>query len=174
MRGNQIYHIKMQILKSITSHIQVGRLGLILVAGIHDNIHKYFLEQIKRHRLQNYLGAGIELIFADTKETYFQKFNQALRETDILWTKPSELSFYSALGIPIIIAPPIGSQEFFNRYWLEVVGAGVPQERPEYAHEWLMDYLDNGWLAEAALQGYLEITREGVENIKKVVFNSSS
>ncbi len=159
-----------QILRSLISHIQIGRLGLILVAGIHDDVHDYFMRQIKRHRLSAYLDHGIKLIYADSKEDYFHKFNLALRATDVLWTKPSELSFYSALGVPIIIAPPIGSQEFFNRYWLEVVGAGVAQENPQYAHEWLIDYLDKGWLAEAALQGYLEVTRRGVENIKKVVF----
>ncbi|MEK7164541.1 MAG: hypothetical protein AAB779_01200 [Patescibacteria group bacterium] len=128
------------------------------------------MEQIKKHRLLDYLDLGVKLIYADTKEDYFHKFNVALRETDILWTKPSELSFYSALGLPIIIAPPIGSQEFFNKYWLEVIGAGIPQEMPMYAHEWLMDYLQNGWLAEAALQGYLEAPRKGVENIKAIVF----
>lgn len=161
-----------QILKSISGHIRTGRLGLILVAGIHDQIHNYFMEQIKKHRLLDYLDLGVKLIYADTKEEYFHKFNLALRETDILWTKPSELSFYSALGLPIIIAPPIGSQEFFNKYWLEVIGAGIPQEVPTFAHEWLVDYLQNGWLAEAALQGYLEAPRKGVENIKKVVFNN--
>ncbi|OGY90982.1 MAG: hypothetical protein A3H70_04160 [Candidatus Komeilibacteria bacterium RIFCSPLOWO2_02_FULL_48_11] len=158
------------ILKSIAGHIRAGHLGLTLVAGIHDKVHKYFMEQIKRHRLDNYLGAGINVIYADSKEEYFHKFNLALRTTDVLWTKPSELSFYTALGVPIIIAPPIGSQEEFNRYWLEVVGTGIPQENPKYTHEWIIDYLDKGWLAEAALQGYLEVTRKGVENIKKVVF----
>jgi len=159
------------ILKSIAGHIRAGHLGLTLVAGIHDNVYKYFMEQIKRHRLTNYLDKGISIIYANTKEEYFRKFNIALRTTDVLWTKPSELSFYAALGVPIIIAPPIGSQEHFNKYWLEVVGAGVPQEEPKYAHEWIIDYLDKGWLAEAALQGYLEVTRKGVENIKKVVFS---
>ena len=158
------------ILKSIAGHIRAGHLGLILVAGIHDNVYKYFADQIKRHRLTNYIDQGVSIIYADTKEEYFRKFNIALRTTDVLWTKPSELSFYAALGVPIIIAPPIGSQEHFNKYWLEVVGAGVPQEEPKYAHEWIIDYLDKGWLAEAALQGYLEVTRKGVENIKKIVF----
>ena len=146
---------------------------MILVAGIHNDIYHYFQEHIKKYRLQDYLDTGVKLIFSDQKQDYFHKFNLALRDTDILWTKPSELSFYVALGIPIIIAPPIGSQEKFNKYWLEVVGGGVPQENPKYTHEWIIDYLNNGWLAEAALQGYLEVEREGVENIKKVVFGAN-
>lgn len=163
-----------QILRSLANHIRTGRLGLTLVAGIHDHIHLYFAEQIRKHGLGDYVGAGINIVSADSKAAYFQAFNQALRSTDVLWTKPSELSFYAALGMPIIIAPPIGSQEKFNKYWLEVIGAGIPQEEPNFTHEWLLDYIDKGWLAEAALQGYLEVTRRGVENIKKVVFNSSS
>ena len=50
-----------------------------------------------------------------TTDEYFNTFNETLRETDILWTKPSELSFYAGLGIPIIIAPTIGSLEDFNK-----------------------------------------------------------
>lgn len=159
-----------QILKSIAGQIRSGRLGMILVAGVHNSVLGYFQEKIKKYRLSDYLGKGIKLIYAGDKKEYFHKFNLALRDTDILWTKPSELSFYVGLGIPILIAPVIGSQEKFNKYWLELIGAGIPQEIPKYAHEWLIDYIDNGWLAEAALQGYLEAPREGVENIRKVVF----
>ncbi len=160
------------ILESLAVHIKTGKLGIILVAGIHNDVLEFFKKRIAEFRLEDYVGHGIKIIAADKKEDYFHQFNVALRDTDILWTKPSELSFYSALGLPIIIAPPIGSQEKFNKYWLEVIGAGLAQENPKYTHEWLMDYLDNGWLAEGALQGYLEAPREGVENIKKVVFNS--
>ncbi len=163
-------HLACQIVHSLAVHIKTGRMGVHLVAGVHNDVKRFFERHIAHDRLQDYVGTGITIISADDKADYFHKFNLALRDTDILWTKPSELSFYAGLGVPIVIAPPIGSQEFFNRYWLQVIGAGIPQERPQFSHEWLIDYLDNGWLAEAALQGYLEITREGVENIKQVVF----
>ncbi|MDP1709261.1 MAG: hypothetical protein Q8L21_00025, partial [Candidatus Komeilibacteria bacterium] len=162
------------VLKSLSVHIKTGRLGMYLVAGIHNDVEKFFKKQIKDLQLENFVDSGVKIISAPTKDEYFKSFNLALQETDILWTKPSELSFYAGLGVPIIIAPPIGSQEFFNRYWLEVIGAGITQENPKYAHEWIIDYLDKGWLAEAALQGYLEITRKGVENIKNIMFNASS
>ncbi len=161
-----------QILESLSVHIKTGRIGVCLVAGIHNDVLEFFKRSISEFRLDDYVGHGIKIISADRKEEYFHKFNLALRETDILWTKPSELSFYTALGVPIVIAPPIGSQEFFNRYWLEVIGAGITQENPKYSHEWLLDYLDNGWLAEAALQGYLEVPRDGVEHIKKIIFGT--
>ena len=37
---------------------------------------------------------------------YFAAFNALLAETDILYTKPSELSFFAALEIPLGCAPP--------------------------------------------------------------------
>ena len=159
-----------KVLKSLSVHIKTGKIGMHLVAGIHNDVEQFFKKHIKKLGLANFMGKGIKIVSAQTKDEYFHEFNMALRETDVLWTKPSELSFYSALGVPIIIAPPIGSQEFFNKYWLEVIGAGVAQENPKYTHEWIMDYLDNGWIAESALQGYLEAPREGVENIRNVVF----
>ena len=101
---------------------------------------------------------------------YFEKFNQALRTTDILWTKPSELSFYSGLGIPLIIAPSIGSQEDYNRRWLLSTGSGIVQENPKYADQWLFDYLESGRFAKSALRGFIEINNLGAYNIRDVIF----
>ncbi|MFA4872355.1 MAG: hypothetical protein WC659_00265 [Patescibacteria group bacterium] len=143
---------------------------LVLVAGIHNDVSRYFREGIARLGLRKAFSKGsLEIIFAAQREEYFQKFNVALRTTDILWTKPSELVFYAGLGIPIICSDPIGSQEFFNRRWVREVGAGTKQLNPRYAAEWIKDLLNEGWFAEAAMQGYLDIEQEGVENIEKAV-----
>jgi hypothetical protein len=92
-----------------------------------------------------------------------------MRTTDIIWTKPSELSFYCALGIPIIMTPAIGSQEKFNRQWLREIQAGISQENPDYAHEWLFDWLNKGRLADAAWDGFLKARKLGTYNIKDIV-----
>ena len=113
---------------------------------------------------------NIKIIFATEKDVYFQEFNEALRITDILWTKPSELVFYSALGIPIIMAPSVGSQEVFNRTWLKTINAGISQNNQKYTHEWLYDWVQSGWLAEAAMAGFLDSRQFGVYNIMDVVF----
>jgi len=101
---------------------------------------------------------------------YFALFNKVLLTTDILWTKPSELSFYAGLGLPIIMAPTIGSQEDFNRTWLHAVGAGMEQEDPRYTHQWLFDWLESGWLAQAAMEGFLDAPKHGTYHIEKIVF----
>jgi len=80
------------------------------------------------------------------------------------------LVFYTALGLPIIIAPPLGSQEKFNKIWLKTVGAGISQEDPRLTAEWLFDWVNSGWLAEAAMSGFLDGRQFGVHNIMDVVF----
>lgn len=159
------------IARSLRRELQAGTMALNLIAGVNPEVNHYFQSMVRSLRLTGRLGDTIHVLYEPTKDKYFRSFNRLLRNTDILWTKPSELSFYCALGIPIIMAPPIGSQELYNRKWLEALGAGIDQDDPRYANEWLRDWLESGWLAEAAMQGYLEAPRYGTFNIDKVVFH---
>lgn len=151
--------IGVKIAKCLASKINAGELKLILVAGIREKVKEYFERKIKG-------SANVEILFEKDIASYFEKFSRVLRKTDILWTKPSELSFYSALGIPIVIAPPIGSQEKFNMRWLLKSGFGLLQENPKYVSQWLFDWLDRGYLAEAAMQGFIEGEKIGTINIE--------
>jgi hypothetical protein len=154
--------IGIKIAQVLAKKLKKGEMKLILVAGVREKIRDYFLENTK--------GLPVEIIFAEDMTSYFKKFNEALRRTDILWTKPSELSFYAGLGLPIIIAPPIGSQEQFNQRWLLNSGYGFLQGNPNYVQEWMFDWLKGGHLAEAAMEGFVEIEKLGVLNIKKICF----
>lgn len=159
------------ILRSLKRKLQNEEINLNLVAGSRNDVCLYFKQKIADLGLGNLLDKNIKLIFAVEKEDYFKAFSQALRTTDILWTKPSELSFYTALGLPIIIAPPLGSQEKFNRTWLKTIGGGLDQDDPRYTHEWLFDWVESGWLAQAAMSGFLDGRQFGVPNITDVVFH---
>ncbi|HUT22302.1 MAG TPA: hypothetical protein VMX18_02740 [Candidatus Bipolaricaulota bacterium] len=157
-----------QIIGSLKKKINEGQVKINLVAGVRNEIYKYFERVAAKH------GFGkdkskVDIIYSLSFHEYMDRFNQALLTTDILWTKPSELSFYCALGIPIIIAPPIGSQELFNQMWLESIGAGMDQLDPRYADQWLFDWLDSGWLAEAAMEGYLDAHKLGTKNIESII-----
>ncbi len=177
-------------LKSLAKKIRERKIKVILSAGIREKIKRYFLGEIKKLKLEEFFGEniypvrnsenrdevinksisnGVEIIFEKKIGDYFSLFNQKLRETDILWTKPSELSFYSALGIPIIIAPPIGSQEDFNKKWLLHTDAGILEEKPEYANQWIFDSLKSGRFAEAAVQGFIKGKKLGVFNIQQII-----
>jgi len=158
-----------EILTSLCGVLKKKKVRLILVAGIHNDVNRYFRRGIAANGLTKLIGKSVFMIYANTKNAYFAKFNKALRETDILWTKPSELSFYCALGIPLIIAPPIGSQEKYNRKWLRAIGAGIDQENPTYVHEWLFDWINAGWLADAAMQGYFGSEQLGTYRIAQLL-----
>ncbi|MBU2539623.1 hypothetical protein KJ786_00460 [Patescibacteria group bacterium] len=158
-----------KIAKSLKQKIQTGKIKLIFSAGIKENVKNYLLENLETIGLKEEINRNIEIIFKDNINNYFTEFNQKLRKTDILWTKPSELSFYAGLGIPIIIAPSIGSQEDFNKKWLLHVGAGFIQENPNHTDEWLTDLLEGGTLAEMAMQGFVEIEKMGTYNIERAI-----
>ena len=158
-----------QILKSLKEKIKENEIRLILVAGIRKEVKKYFFDQVKDLDLEEYLGEGIKIIFKEEIHDYFSEFNSTLRETDIVWTKPSEISFYSGLGLPLILAPCIGSQERFNKRWLLNSGFAIEQYNPNHTDEWLFDYLDKGWLAEAAMEGFIETEKRGFLSIKKII-----
>ncbi len=163
--------IGIKIIKSLTKEIKAGEVKVILVAGIREKVREYFEKNVERLGLKR--NKNVEILFAQRIEDYFKEFNQKLRKTDILWTKPSELSFYSALGLPIIIAPPIGSQEEFNQRWLLKSGFGILQENPNHTSQWLFDWRNQGYLAEAAMQGFVEGEKLGTFNIKNIISKCS-
>ncbi len=161
--------IGLRAINSLKNKIKANKLRMIIALGTRGELTKYFADNIRGLKLDGW----VHILSAKTTNEYFEKFNQALRETDVLWTKPSELSFYAGLGIPIVIAPSIGSQEDFNKKWLLHIGAGVPQENPKYTDQWLFDLLNSGNLAEVAMQGFVEIEKMGTYNIKKIIESKS-
>jgi hypothetical protein len=158
------------IIRSLGDGVRDGRFRVNLVAGTRLGVRSYFLEAIERAGLSDQLDHGIRVVAALDKRAYFEAFNRCLRDTDVLWTKPSELVFYTALGLPILMTRPLGSHEAANRQWLRRMGAGFTQEDPRACAEWLQHWIDQGMLAEAAFDGYMKAPREGTANIKRLVF----
>jgi hypothetical protein len=152
------------IAQSLRNRLDRGEVKLNLVAGIRPEVRTFF-EEVQRE----YAPGNISVIYGDTLHDYFQKFNTAMRTTDILWTKPSELSFYAGLGIPIIMTPTIGSQERFNRQWLFEIHAGMKQEDPNFTEQWLYDLLDNGTIADMAWSGFLKARKLGTQKIMEIL-----
>jgi hypothetical protein len=158
--------IGLDIVRSLKQEILSGKMRVILSAGSRLDVKEDFERHLKGYGLGKHLGKGILIIFALDKRSYFDALNNALRTTDIIWTKPSELSFYTGLGMPIIIAPPIGAHEHFNKEWLEHIGSGFVQKNPLYTKDWLFYWLSTGRFADAALQGYLDARALGTYNIE--------
>ena len=157
------------IIHSLRKKIHQQEIVVNLIAGTRKDVSDFLIDCVKECGLEKERGRGVKILYHPSRERYFTGFNRLLRTTDILWTKPSELCFFSALGLPIIMAPPIGSQEKFNRTWLRSISAGINQDDPRYTDEWLFDWLDSGWLAEAAVEGFLEAPKFGTYNIEKII-----
>lgn len=166
--------IGLQLLRSLARDIRAGRLRLALFAGVRQPVAEAFRAATEQLGLSKEIGRGVLISCFDKRATYFDAFNRFLVETDVLITKPSELSFYTALGLPIIMAPPIGSQERFNATWLQYVGGGVPMADPRYANEWLYDWINSGGVARMAWSGYVEAPTHGVYRIEDLVLGQKS
>ncbi len=158
--------IGLAALKSLAAKLKANECRFNIICGVRKEVADYFTKAIEE------IVPGcpnVRVIWGARDTDYFNAFNDSLHTTDILWTKPSELSFYVGLGLPIITAPCIGSQEVFNLRWLEEVQATFHQHEPEYAHEWIFEYLNDGRFAEAAWSGFLKARKYGTYKIMEVL-----
>lgn len=149
--------------------LEAGKVRLALVAGVRAEVEERFREDVARAGLEPLLGGALRILRAPSFPEYYARFNALLGETDVLWTKPSELTFYGALGLPLVLAPPVGVHERYNRRWARESGAGLKQREPRFAGEWMMDGLADGLLAAAAWAGYMRLPKFGLERILEAV-----
>jgi len=155
-----------EIAKSLREKILKKEVRLNLVAGLREEVYKYFKDGLKDLNIPEDL---VYILYSKDPETYFEKFAQLMRTTDILWTKPSELSFYAGLGLPVVMCEPIGAQEIYNKKWLLEIQAGIVQEDPKYTDQWLFDLYRYGRFAESAWDGFLKARKYGTYKIEEII-----
>jgi hypothetical protein len=152
-------------LPGMREQLATGRIRLALVAGTKHEVAAKFRRAIRRVELDALLDNGIEILHAPDLDAYFERFDELLGRTDILWTKPSELTFYGALGIPLVLCSPVGVHERFNLRYVREQGVGVKQRNPAHIatriHEWLAD----GTLAAAAWSGFMRLPKFGTYRV---------
>ncbi|MCC6028979.1 MAG: hypothetical protein LM591_02435 [Candidatus Korarchaeum sp.] len=153
------------LMRKLRDILAKGELKLLISVGVRSKLRDYYLHWMDRLGLRDRVG----LIFSEDPESYIREFNSALRKSDILWTKPSELSFYAALGIPIIASEPVGSHEVSNLRFLIKGGYGMEQGDVRYLEQWFFDWLRSGYFAEKAIRGFLELEKLGALNVRRVV-----
>ncbi len=151
--------------------LEEGRLRIALVAGVRAEVEARFREGLRRAGMEGLLGerGPVEILRAPTFAEYYARFNALLARTDVLWTKPSELTFYGALGLPLVLSRPVGVHERYNRRWARESGAGLKQRDPRFAAEWIGDALADGHLAAAAWAGYMRLPKFGLHRILETV-----
>lgn len=161
-------HLGLEIAKSLAPKIRKHEIHLTLVAGTRKEVADYFEQGLKRMKLWDQRN-GVSVFYQPSRHDYFHGFDRVLRNTDILWTKPSELSFYTGAGIPIVMAPPVGSQEEYNKLWLLNVGGGIMMHEAVTCNEWLHDWIQSGALARMAWNGYVEAPTHGTYRIESII-----
>ena len=151
-------------LPSLKPLLEGGRLRVTLIAGTRPEVKERFAEMIHREGYEPKSGP-VRILHKRKLKKYFKAFNALLQETDILWTKPSELSFFAALGIPLICAPPMGQHERYNRRWAIENGAAMKQRNPRETGDWLTELLHEGTLSSMAWSGFVRLPKTGLYEI---------
>jgi UDP-N-acetylglucosamine:LPS N-acetylglucosamine transferase len=157
--GAQV-NIADELLPGIVRPLAEGKLRLTLVAGVRDEVAVRFRAAIERSGAR-----GVEILVAPDVPAYLRAFNALLAETDVLWSKPSEITFFAALGLPLVFSPPVGVHEGYNRRWAVESGAGLRQHEPALAAGWLGDWIADGILAGAAWSGATRLPSLGLYDI---------
>jgi hypothetical protein len=161
--------IALRMIKAFERRLREDRIKINITVGTKPEVKELLEREVERIGLDNHVGRSIAIVYGKIYEEYYAAMNLALRTTDILWSKPSELSFYTALGLPMVMAPYIGAHEKYNGDWLSHLGSAYIQEDPDQADKWLTYWLEDGRLARAALQGYLYAPSMGTYNIEKLI-----
>jgi hypothetical protein len=153
------------LVRSLAPLLRDGRLRLCLAAGIRQEAAAHFERWVGEAGLADLLGREVSIFLAADLDGYFAGFNRLLAETDILWTKPSEMTFFAALGIPLVFSHPVGIHERYNRRWAIENGAGLKQREPRHAGYWIQEWLAEGTLAAAAWSGFTRLPKFGLYQI---------
>jgi hypothetical protein len=156
-------------LPSLADALNAGELRLTLVAGVRADVRKRFEAQIAAAKLEPRVGRNLHVLFEPDTDAYFERFDNTLATTDVLWTKPSELVFYAGLGIPLLLSEPVGIHEAYNRRYARENGAALKQRDPTVVGGRLRELLEDGHLATAAWAGYRRIPHRGLYEIQKRV-----
>jgi len=154
-----------ELLASLRPLLLGGRLRLALVAGTRGELAGWFARLVGGAGL----GDAVEVVAAESLSAYLAVFNRLLRRTDLLWTKPSELVFFAALGLPLLLDAPLGGHEARNRSWVLDRGAALDAPTPRRAAAFLERHLADGALAAAAWRGFLELPQRGLYRVVEVL-----
>ncbi len=153
------------LLEGVREPVSRGALRLALVAGVRAEVAARFRRWREEAGLEEAGEAACEIVHERSVEAYLDRFHAILARSDVLWTKPSEMTFFAALGIPLVLMPPVGGHERYNRAWVLEHGAAVDQRDPRRAGEWITELLHAGTLAGAAWSGFTRLPAHGTWRI---------
>lgn len=156
-------------LPGIRQAVVSGRIRLALVAGTSDELAGRFRRALDKICLDRFVGRGVEILHAPSLDTVFDQFDALLARTDILWTRPNELTFYAALGIPLLLTEPAGPHERFNARFAAQHGLSLPVRSPRTVADRITQWLYDGTLAANAWSGFMRLPKFGTQRILEEV-----
>jgi hypothetical protein len=150
-----------KVVRGLAEKIKKNFFRLALVAGRRPEVAAALREELDR----NGLDGQVDVLEDPNFFNYIRRLNELLAKADALWSKPSEMTFFAALGLPFISAPPVGVHESWNLRWASDFGAALAEHDPLAAGDWLQEWLEDGVLASAAWSGYTRLPRRGLYRI---------
>lgn len=149
-----------KIIEDLENQLLEDNIKLNLVAGIKREVNEYFIHLCQKAQLKN-----INIIYADNFDEYYNLFNKTIANTDVLITKPSELTFYCALGLPILLTEPIGYQEERNKQWALENNFALDFPYHESLDKFIEREITNNSFAEIATNAFKNNSQNGVYQI---------
>ncbi|MBL9086525.1 MAG: hypothetical protein JNM10_05240 [Planctomycetia bacterium] len=154
-----------RLVVALAPRLRAGTARLTLVAGTREDTAARLHAAVARAGLASAEGAAVEVLFEPTFEGYAARFHRRLADLDVLWTKPSEITFFGPAGFALALTTPLGAQEHANRAWARRLGAALDAGDPRHAGAWLDRHLADGALARVAFAAATRMPRHGTERI---------
>jgi hypothetical protein len=158
--------IGINIALCLKDEILTGNIVLYLLTGTKLNVAKDY-QVFKDKHFPN--CGNLVIISTPILFDYFNQFTELISNIHILWTKPSELVFYSALGLPLVMTNPLGPQEVANREWALESGIGIDHEISTNTKQWLLNQLNKGLFCSMAQKGWRNGIRTALYTIPVII-----
>jgi hypothetical protein len=169
-------HLLKALIRELLPELRTGRLTLCIAAGDNSKAKADIEAHLANLKVRTTAEGGcatpadgVTILYSPDLLEAFALFNRALRESDLLITKPGELIFYAALGMPQVLLPPVGKHEFKNRAYLLENSAALDLPGAESAGAWLLAQRANGAWRHAAESAFARLPKLGTFAINDAV-----
>lgn len=156
-----------ELVKALLDNIRGGSIRLIVSCGDNEDALKNAENLFVNYGLDE--SEFTEILFDKDIFASFDRFNSALKSVDLIITKPGEIIFYAALGVPMVFLPPIGAHEVRNREYLVENKCAVDIVPVSGFAEWIENFRRSGELLELAEMGYRNLPKTGTFEIDELV-----
>lgn len=165
--GAQVRQVR-RFLTALAPLLHGGEVRLTVAVGTHADLAERVREIAETLGIE---GDRFELLHVAGVEPYLVAFRELLARTDALFTKPSEMSFYAALGVPLVLTTPLGAHERANRRWLLRREAALRFDRGDDLAASVRYWIASGALARVAWYGFRRLPKRGTYRIGEFVGN---